>query len=238
MILSTPLESLTLTEPPEPPDPPDATSTLVFIPFIDESHSPSPQTVTQVIDLEPKPPASAMAFGSKSGAAPGVSTGIELSSTVRSTLLPCTGISELSRQSAYVEVSIFATFGLVSLSHVSCSDLKNLVFVMALELEYPPERYLLSSAIRAWSVSLQEIYVDMSVLIELLAVLKSSSLQCTALQSLEDWTLDVDTLVVDYSVAAVLLNVYNSCISPYSFRLRGSHSPKLNFSVRLQGQLT
>lgn len=134
MILLTPLESLTLTEPPEPPDPPDATSTLVFIPFIDESHSPSPQTVTQVIDLEPKPPASAMAFGSKSGAAPGVSTGIELSSTVRSTL-PCTGVSELSRQSAYVEVSIFATFGLVSLSHVSCSDLKNLVLSWLYELK-------------------------------------------------------------------------------------------------------
>uniref|UniRef100_M4FFN6 Uncharacterized protein n=1 Tax=Brassica campestris TaxID=3711 RepID=M4FFN6_BRACM len=192
-----PFESLTLTEPPEPPDPPDATFTFVL----------------QVLDLES--PASTMVLGTTSGVAPGVSRSRELSSTstVRSTLPLCTSFSDLSLQSSCVEVSIFSAFELVSLGHVSCSDLENLVLSMAIQvqgLEYQLELYLSNSAIRALLVSLQDIRVDMSVLVLLLAVLKPPSLQYAALRSLEDWTLDVDILVVVCFVDTAVLNVYNS----------------------------
>ncbi|KAF3494373.1 hypothetical protein DY000_02056453 [Brassica cretica] len=50
----------------------------------------------------------------------------------------------------------------------------------------------------------------MSVLVLLLAVLKPPSLQYAALRSLEDWTLDVDILVVVRFVDTAVLNVYNS----------------------------
>ncbi|KAH0896296.1 hypothetical protein HID58_045864 [Brassica napus] len=192
-----PFESLTLTAPPEPPDPPDATFTFVL----------------QVLDLES--PASTMVLGTTSGVAPGVSTSRELSSTsiVRSTLLLCTCFSDLSLQSSCVEVSIFSALELVSLGHVSCSDLENLMFSMAIKvqgLEYQLEFYLSNSAIRALLVSLQDICVDMSVLVLLLAVLKPLSLQYAALRSLEDWTLDVDILVVVCFVDTAVRNVYNS----------------------------
>ncbi|CAF2112369.1 unnamed protein product [Brassica oleracea] len=108
-----PFESLTLTE---LPDPPDATFTFIL----------------QVLDLES--PASTMVLGTTSGVAPGVSTSRELSSTstVRSTLPLCTCFSDLSLQSSCVEVSIFSALELVSLGHVSCSDLENLVFSLAI----------------------------------------------------------------------------------------------------------
>ncbi|KAL0756295.1 hypothetical protein Bca101_093963 [Brassica carinata] len=189
-----PFESLTLTE---PPDPPDAIFTFVL----------------QVLDLES--PASTMVLGTTSGVAPGVSTSRELSSTstVRSTLPLCTCFSDLSLQSSCVEVSIFSALELVSLGHVSCSDLENLVFSMAIQvqgLEYQLELYLSNSAIRALLVSLQDICVEMNVLVLLLAVLKPPSLQYAALRSLEDWTLDVDILVVVCFVDTAVLNVYNS----------------------------
>ena len=156
-----------------------------------------------------------MVLGTTSGVAPGVSTSRELSSTstVCSTLPLCTCFSDLSLQSSCVEVSIFSALELVSLGHVSCSDLENLVFSMAIQvqgLEYQLELYLSNSAIRALLVSLQDICVDMSVLVLLLAVLKPPSLQYAALRSLEDWTLDVDILVVVCFVDTAVLNVYNS----------------------------
>ncbi|CAN6934259.1 unnamed protein product, partial [Brassica oleracea] len=110
-------------------------------------------------------------------------------STVRSTLPLCTCFSDLSLQSSCVEVLIFSALELVSLGHVSCSDLENLVFSMAIQvqgLEYQLELYLSNSAIRALLVSLQDICVDMSVLVLLLAVLKPPSLhraQCLQLDA-------------------------------------------------------
>ncbi|KAL0817855.1 hypothetical protein Bca101_074299 [Brassica carinata] len=156
-----------------------------------------------------------MVLGTTSGVAPGVSTSRELSSTstVCSTLPLCTCFSDLSLQSSCVEVSIFSALELVSLGHVSRSDLENLVFSLAIQfqgLEYQLELYLSNSAIRALLVSLQDICVDMSVLVLLLAVLKPPSLhraQCLQLR----------------------------CVPPSSFRVQGSPSPKLTFSVSLRG---
>lgn len=168
-------ESLNPTEPPEPPDPPDATCILVLISSVDESHNPSPQTVSQVVDLESS--TLAMVFGSTSGVAPGVSMSTDFSPTVRSTIPPWSGVHD------------FSTFRPVSLGSVSCSDYKNLVSSMATrtqDLENQLELYLSNSAIRVLFVSLQEMCVDMSVLIRLRAFLKPPSLQYAALRSLED----------------------------------------------------
>ncbi|CAH8381925.1 unnamed protein product [Eruca vesicaria subsp. sativa] len=66
-----PLESLILTE---PPDPPDATFTLIQIPFVDESHKSSSQSVSQVVDL---------ALGSSIG----VALGVSMSNSVHRTLV-------------------------------------------------------------------------------------------------------------------------------------------------------
>ncbi|KAJ0258219.1 hypothetical protein HA466_0070480 [Hirschfeldia incana] len=242
--------SLGLTEPPEPPDPPDATFTLVLILFVDESHNPSPHLFSQVADLES--PASTIAVGSMSDVARSVSTSSELSSTVRSSLPPCTDVPNFSLQSSGVEVLFFSTFGFVSLGLASCSDLKNLVSTMVIraqELEYQQELYLSNSAIRALFNSLRDFCVDVSILVpSLLAllrvVLKPSSLQYAALRSLEDCTLDVDTLVVVGFVVTTLLNGYNSdafhhlvsgymvhlaqsllSVSCYGVHLAQSHSP-------------
>ena len=77
--------------------------------------------------------------------------------------------------------------------------------VRSQELEHQLECYLSSSAIRAFLVSLQDNFVDVSVLMWL-AVLKPLSLQYTTFRSLGDWILDVDRLVVECFVATVLLN--------------------------------
>ncbi|WZZ55232.1 hypothetical protein YC2023_055339 [Brassica napus] len=77
--------------------------------------------------------------------------------------------------------------------------------VRSQELEHQLECYLSSSAIRAFLVSQQDNFVDVSVLMWL-AVLKPLSLQYTTFRSLGDWILDVDRLVGECFVATVLLN--------------------------------
>ncbi|KAH0865307.1 hypothetical protein HID58_082518 [Brassica napus] len=77
--------------------------------------------------------------------------------------------------------------------------------VRSQELEHQLECYFSSSATRVFLVSLQDNFVDVSVLMWL-AVLKPLSLQYTTFRSLGDWILDVDRLVVECFVATVLLN--------------------------------
>ncbi|KAF3560338.1 hypothetical protein F2Q69_00012960 [Brassica cretica] len=99
--------------------------------------------------------------------------------------------------------------------------------VRSQELEHQLERYLSNSAIRAFLVSLQDNFVDVNVLMWMLAVPKPLSLQYTTFRSLEDWILDVDTLVVECFLATILLN----CCSLDVFRFVSTMSNVSRVSV-------
>ena len=179
-------ESLTPIKPPEPPDPPDAALIFVLVPFVDESHYPSPHMVTQAADLE-------------SSVSVVVSEATELSTSPVSHMV--------ATSSEPCSILINQLLRVITVKGISVD--------MSLPRLFHYETHVSNSAIRALFVPLLDICVDVSILVLSilalwLAVLKPLSLQYAALQSLEDCTLDVGTLAVGCFVATVLLNVYSS----------------------------